>query len=97
MARFHMRNGVNVPFTAQEEIDRDAEEEAYTAKEPERALEKFNTQRRDGKTDPLTGELIAAGYGSVHSQLAMQYDDMINGTTIWKDHVLAVKLSQPKP
>ena len=34
MARHHMVNNVQVPFTEQEEIDRDAEEASETAKKP---------------------------------------------------------------
>ena len=36
-------------------------------------------------------------YASVGDQLDMQYWDMINGTTTWKDHIAAVKAKYPKP
>ena len=35
-------------------------------------------------------------YGSVHDQLDMQYWDAVNGTTVWNDHVAAVKAAHPK-
>ena len=34
MARTHLQNGVKVPFTAQEEIDKDAEELAFAQSHP---------------------------------------------------------------
>ena len=36
-------------------------------------------------------------YASIPEQLDMQYWDAVNGTTIWKDHVAAVKAKYPKP
>jgi len=36
-------------------------------------------------------------YGSVGDQLDMQYWDSVNGTTVWADHVAAVKAVHPKP
>ena len=36
-------------------------------------------------------------YASVGDQLDMQYWDMVNGTTTWKDHIAAVKAKYPKP
>ena len=35
-------------------------------------------------------------YGDLGEQLDMQYRDLINDTTIWKDHVAAVKADNPK-
>ena len=35
-------------------------------------------------------------YGSVESQLDMQYHDNVDGTTTWKDHVAKVKTDNPK-
>ena len=35
-------------------------------------------------------------YGSTGDQLDMQYRDLINGTTVWKDHVAKVKTDIPK-
>ena len=36
-------------------------------------------------------------YGDLGSQLDMQYHDSKDGTTIWKDHVEAVKTANPIP
>ena len=35
-------------------------------------------------------------YGSVGDQLDMQYHDLVNGTTVWRDHVAKVKADNPK-
>jgi hypothetical protein len=36
-------------------------------------------------------------YGDVGDQLDMQYWDSVNDTTVWADHVAAVKAAHPKP
>jgi len=36
-------------------------------------------------------------YGSIGDQLDMQYKDLVNGTTTWKDHIATVKSDNPKP
>ena len=36
------------------------------------------------------------GYASAGTQLGMKYDDKINGTTLWVDHIVAVKAKFPK-
>lgn len=36
-------------------------------------------------------------YPPIGDQLDMQYHDLIDGTTTWKDHVAAVKAAHPKP
>lgn len=36
-------------------------------------------------------------YGSVEDQLDMLYWDQVNATTIFKDHIAAVKIANPKP
>ena len=51
--------------------------------------------------DTLVGtgyfEARKKAYASAESQLEMQYDDLIDSTTTWKDHVAAVKAKYPKP
>ena len=37
------------------------------------------------------------GYAPIGDQLDMQYKDLLNGTTLWKDHVAKVKSDHPKP
>jgi uncharacterized small protein (DUF1192 family) len=39
----------------------------------------------------------AEAYASIADQLDMQYWDSVNGTTIWADHIAAVKAAHPKP
>ena len=36
-------------------------------------------------------------YGSIGDQRDMQYKDLVNGTTTWKDHIATVKSDNPKP
>lgn len=36
-------------------------------------------------------------YGSIGDQLDMQYADLLNDTTTWKDHIAQVKADNPKP
>lgn len=36
-------------------------------------------------------------YGSVEEQLEMQYNDLVNGTTTWKDHRASVDSANPRP
>lgn len=36
-------------------------------------------------------------YGSIGDQLDMQYKDLVNDTTTWKDHIATVKSDNPKP
>ena len=36
-------------------------------------------------------------YGNIGDQLDMQYHDLVDDTTVWKDHVASVKSAHPKP
>ncbi len=36
-------------------------------------------------------------YGSFGEQLDMQFKDLLNDTTTWKDHIAQVKSDNPKP
>ena len=52
--------------------------------------------------DPVPSEttydhLRMVGYGSLGDQLDMIYWDNINGTSVWQDHIAAVKAEFPKP
>jgi hypothetical protein len=38
-----------------------------------------------------------AAYGSIGDQLDQQYHDLVDGTTIWKDHITKIKSDFPKP
>ena len=57
----------------------------------DRANELFYQQENGWIEDRLQA------YGSLNSQLDMQYWDQVNGTTVWKDHVAKVKSDYPKP
>ena len=53
--------------------------------------------QEDLDNPPLTvSQARRVAYGDFREQLDMQYWDAINGTTIWKDHVAAVKAANPK-
>ena len=51
----------------------------------------------NGGKSPNYAQFRREAYGSIGDQLDMQYKDSVNGTTIWKDHVSAVKAKSPKP
>ena len=38
-----------------------------------------------------------AAYASIGDQLDMQYHDLLDDTTTWKDHIAKVKADNPKP
>ncbi len=38
-----------------------------------------------------------SAYAPILEQLDMQYWDLVNGTTTWRDHVAKVKADYPKP
>ena len=41
-------------------------------------------------------ELRAKAYASLQDQMDMQWHDLQDGTTTWKDHIASVKLQYPK-
>jgi hypothetical protein len=41
--------------------------------------------------------LRRGAYANLGDQLDMQYHDLLDGTTTWRDHVAAVKAAHPKP
>jgi len=47
---------------------------------------------------PLTfAQQREIAYGEIGAQLDMLYWDGVNGTTVWRDHIAAVKAAYPKP
>ena len=52
---------------------------------------KFDNQENGYK------EARQQAYGSIAEQLDMQYWDLVNNTTTWKDHIAQVKSDNPKP
>ena len=53
---------------------------------------KFYRKQRTGEAG--TSDTI---YAWVGDQLDMMYQDKLNGTTTWQDHIAAVKAKYPKP
>ena len=49
--------------------------------------------------DTIAARTVArkVAYGSLEEQLGMQYDDAINGTTLWQEHIAQVKASTLRP
>jgi hypothetical protein len=70
---------------------RELTEEEYAQRVIDTANSKWEIQQFSYK------ELRQAGYGSIQDQLDMQYWDLVNGTTVWKDHIAQVKSDNPKP
>ena len=94
MTRYHLINGKQVAFTAEEETARDAEEARLTAKE---AATEYKENR-------ITGIGTTAGYGSIGEQLDKLYHDMKDGklgvaatTGSWFVGITSVKTAIPKP
>jgi len=76
-------NGIQVPFTAEEEAQADKEEaQSVIDKEEWEAL----VWKRSRKFE----------YDALN-QLEMQFDDEVNSTTTWKDAIIAIKAKYPKP
>ena len=95
MTRYHLINGKQVAFTAEEETARDAEEARLTAKE---AATEYKENRICG-----IGTTIS-GYGSIGEQLDKLYHDMKDGklgvaatTGSWYVGITSVKTAFPKP
>ena len=85
MPRHHNINGVQVPFTAQEEADRDAEETAWTNGAFDRAMADLR-QRRDSllkATDylALSDNTLSADMTTYRQDLR----DITNGLTTVED------------
>ena len=72
-------------------VRRENTDEEYEQIITDRANTKFDLQENGWIEDRLQA------YGSLNSQLDMQYWDQVNGTTVWKDHVAKVKSYNPKP
>ena len=94
MARNHLINGELVPFTAEEETARDAEEAAW-------AVEKAATAYKKNRVTGI-GTTIS-GYGSIGEQLDQLYHDMKDGklgvaatTGNWYVGITSVKTAFPK-
>ena len=87
-----MVDGVKVDLTTKE-YNETIDEWAQASFDQEVAA---NIKDNGGKS-PNYAQFRREAYGSIGDQLDMQYKDSVNGTTIWKDHVSAVKVKYPKP
>lgn len=85
MTRYHTNKNGHRPFTVEEETEADAVEVSSAAAHAEYvAKEKYKDDRR-------------AAYPEMGDQMDMQYHDLVDGTTKWKDAVAKVKSDNPKP
>ena len=75
--------GMRVQYTPEQEAAADAQAAADLKEAEAYALVKYRDDRKKA-------------YGDIGDQLDMQYKDLLNGTTIWKDHVAKVKSDFPK-
>jgi len=77
----------------------------YGAQLPGSQIVQYSGEAVPGDPDPRTDEekaavyrdLRAAAYPKVSDQLDMIYHDQVNGTTVWRDTVAAIKAQYPKP
>ena len=81
MARHHLINGIEVPFTAEEEAARDAEELAYANSAFDRAMENLRAKRNRllAETDylALSDQTLSADMNTYRQNLR----DITNGLT----------------
>ena len=99
MARNHLINGKLVPFTAEEETARDAEEAAWAAKETESAKTLYQKKR----TGEAATSAEATKYPSVGDQLDLLFHAIEADTDLktkfagFYNAIKAVKDKYPKP
>jgi hypothetical protein len=66
----------------------------------EAEYDEFITRRAENYWDSYQYDYIDArqiAYGSIGDQLDMQYKDLLDDGTRWKDHIAQVKADNPKP
>ena len=81
--KFKMVDGERIELTPDELMPEPTEEQIVAAEKAEE-LELFLMNR-------------IKGYGSISDQLDQLYWDQVNGTTVWRDGIAAVKAANPKP
>ena len=85
MTRYHTNKDGHRPFTDEEEAEADANDVASAAAYAEYvAKEKYKDDRR-------------IAYPNIGDQMDMQYHDLVDGTTTWKDAIAKVKNDIAKP
>lgn len=85
-------DGKTITLTA-EEYEQTINEWAQAAHEHEQE----QLILENGGASPNYAQYRVEAYGSIGDQLDMQYHDSVNGTTVWQDHIAAVKAKYPKP
>jgi len=81
MNDFRWENGEKIDLTDEEQSELEARQKA---KADRIATEGYKYSRADA-------------YGAIADQLDMIFWDGVNDTTVWADHVAAVKAAYPKP
>ena len=84
-------NGGDGCFISVNSVRREYNDAEYAQAKIDLGNTKWNKQQFDYITDRQQA------YGSIGDQLDMQYKDLVNGTTTWKDHIAKVKSDNPKP
>ncbi len=82
MARHHMINNVKIPFTPEEEAERDKAEKIVADEKVELAKTQYQRDRK-------------AEYDKLN-QFEMMFDDKRDGTTTWVDAINDIKKNIPK-
>ena len=68
----------------------------YHRSEIQKWIDAGNTPAPYVEPKPLYQNVRVKAYGRIGDQLDMQYKDLVNGTTVWKDHIAKVKSDIPK-
>lgn len=82
-SEYDARNAAGNYRTRAERDDDEAIQEA-TDKAARREARTYDLKRREA-------------YGAIENQLDQIYHDQVDDTTVWKDHIAAVKSVHPKP
>jgi phosphoribosylformylglycinamidine (FGAM) synthase-like enzyme len=72
------------------------ERREFTDSEYTQAIEDLAQSKLDTQDNGYKQARLEA-YASIGDQLDMQYKDLLNDTTTWKDHIAQVKSDNPKP
>ena len=77
MGRHHMVNNIKVPFTAQEELDRDAEELANTQAKPMEQWKEALQGTDDGMPRYLEDLITDNPDFNIHEKMKTRYDEKV--------------------
>jgi hypothetical protein len=84
MTRYHSEGQARRPFSVEEEAEADARNVKRATRQAKAVAEEYKHDRRKA-------------YGDIGDELDMQYWDLVNGTTTFRDHIAAVKAAHSKP